>query len=98
MNPIVCSAFAATFFIAISTTTRADSLSCGQDIVSSSATEKELLDACGQPTSVNGTVWTYEVTGSFPRKLSFENSVLMFIDLGEDPALADKPNPYGDRL
>lgn len=96
MNPFIHYIFATVFFLGISAIAQADDLRCGQDIVSPGATEQEVLASCGQPASVDGAVWTYEFAGSFPRKLTFGNGVLMFVEAGEEPGLADKPGPFGD--
>lgn len=96
MNPVIRSVLAGSVLLSMPTGTQADDLRCGENIVSPGVTEQEVLAACGQPTSVDGAVWTYRMAGSFPRKLTFGNGELMFIEAGEAAGLADKPDRFGD--
>jgi len=72
----------------------AGSLECQGNIISPGATEQELLDACGEPTSRNGANWVYHVPGSIPVIVTFGNGVATFI---RDVESEDSPaSPHGD--
>ena len=77
--------------------THADSLRCDGDIISPGVTEQELLDACGNPTSREGSDWLYKIEGSIPIVVTMGNGVVMFIrDLDESDA-GFGTHPLGDR-
>lgn len=75
----------------------AGSLRCQGDIVEPGVTARQLLDACGNPTSREGADWLYEIEGSVTMVVTIGNGVVMFIrDLDESDA-AFGTHPLGDR-
>jgi len=72
----------------------AGSLECQGNFISPGITEAELLQACGEPTSRNGTDWIYKMPGDFPMVVTLGNGVVMFI---RDATDLDSPaSPLGD--
>ena len=57
----------------------AGSLECQGNIISQGATEQELLNACGEPTSRNGANWTYQIPGSIAQVVTLGEGLIMFI-------------------
>lgn len=57
----------------------AGSLECQGNIISQGATEQELLNACGEPTSRNGANWTYQIPGSIAQVVTLGGGLIMFI-------------------
>jgi hypothetical protein len=77
---------------AVPLVTHAGSLECRGTIVSEGDSEQQLLEACGDPASREGSNWTYEFPGSLPRVVSIGNGVIMFIrDADEVPAASGSP-------
>lgn len=77
--------------------TYADSLRCDGRIISPGDTEKQLLDACGNPQSSDGADWLYEMPGYIPVVVTIQGGVVAFIrNLEESEAFSE--NPLGDHL
>jgi len=72
----------------------AGSLECQGDIISPGITEARLLQACGEPTSRNGTEWLYRMPGDLPMVVVLGDGIVMFI---RDATDLDSPaSPLGD--
>lgn len=73
----------------------AGSLACQGNIISPGVTEAQLLEACGEPTSRNGSEWIYKMPGDFPMVVTFGiDGVVSFI---RDATDLDSPaSPLGD--
>lgn len=73
----------------------AGSLECQGNIISPGITRTELLQACGEPASRNGSEWIYKMPGDFPMVVSFGiDDVVTFI---RDATDLDSPaTPLGD--
>jgi len=72
----------------------AGSLECQGNIISPGITEARLLEACGEPTSRNGSEWTYRMPGDLPMVVVLGDGVVMFI---RDATDLDSPaSPLGD--
>jgi hypothetical protein len=69
----------------------AGSLECDGNIISPGATEQELLDACGEPTSRNGANWTYQVPGSISQVVTVGNGLIMFIRDADEAVPSGSP-------
>jgi Protein of unknown function (DUF2845) len=91
LHPVLCAVLAAAMPLA----TPAGSLECQGNIISPGITEAELLQACGEPTSRDGTEWIYRMQGDFPMVVTFGNDgVVTFI---RDATDLDSPaSPLGD--
>jgi len=76
--------------------TYADSLRCHGDIISRGDTERQLLDACGNPTSREGADWLYEMPGSLPVVVTIGRGVITLIR-NRDESDAFSEHPLGDR-
>jgi hypothetical protein len=73
----------------------ADPIECQGTIVSEGDTEEQLLDACGPPTSRQGSEWRYDREGSLPVVVTVGNGMVMFIrDADELPDAS--ASPLGD--
>jgi hypothetical protein len=91
VHPFLCAVLAA----ALPLTVQAGSLECQGNIISPGITEAELLQACGEPTSRNGTEWVYTMPGDYPMVVTFGiDGVVSFI---RDATDLDSPaSPLGD--
>ena len=69
----------------------AGSLECQGNIISPGATEQELLDACGEPTSRNGANWTYQIPGSISQEVTVGNGLIMFIRDADEVGSSGSP-------
>ena len=75
---------------------QADSLKCGGDIISQGDSQTDLLKACGEPASRDGSRWIYEQEGSLPRIVTLANGMIQFIEAGEMEGF-EETSPLGDR-
>jgi len=75
---------------------QADSLNCGGGIISQGDSQADLLEACGEPVSRDGSRWVYELEGSLPRIVTVANGMIQFIEAGEMEGFEQK-SPLGDR-
>lgn len=75
---------------------QADSLNCGGDIISQGDSQADLLKACGEPASRDGSRWVYEQEGSLPRVVTLANGMIQFIEAGEMEGF-EQTSPLGDR-
>ncbi len=74
----------------------AGSLRCSGTLISPGDTERELLDACGAPTSREGSEWLYERRSKVPVVVTVNRGVVSFIrNKAESGAFSD--HPFGDR-
>jgi hypothetical protein len=73
----------------------AGSLECQGNFISPGITETQLLEACGEPASRNGSKWIYKMPGDFPMVVTFGvDGVVTFI---RDATDLDSPDaPLGD--
>ncbi len=69
----------------------AGSLECQGTIISQGATERELLNACGEPTSRDGENWIYQVPGSIEQVVTLSNGFIMFIRDADAVNLSGSP-------
>lgn len=76
---------------------QAGSLECQGTIISQGDSAEQLLQACGEPTSRQGTDWRYEIPGSLPQVVTVGEGVVMFIRDADQ--VQDSPaSPLGDHL
>lgn len=96
MIRIASPALAIILALATLSVAQADSLNCGGDIISQGDSQADLLEACGEPTSRDGSRWVYEQEGSLPRIVTLANGMIQFIEAGEMEGF-EETSPLGDR-
>ena len=96
MTLIHRSMLATLLIFTVSSVSYADSLRCSGKIIKRGYTEQQVLDACGQPTSVDGGNWLYEKPGSQPVVVTIGRGVVTFIRSKHESG-AFGEHPYGDR-
>lgn len=96
MNRITFPALAIILAFTALSVAQADSLNCGGDIISQGDSQADLLKACGEPASRDGSRWVYEQEGSLPRIVTVANGMIQFIEAGEMEGF-EETSPLGDR-
>jgi hypothetical protein len=94
MNLKLCTVLSAILLVTAPLDVLAGSLWCQGNIVEANITEKQLLEACGEPASRNGANWIYRAQGNLSTVVNVENGVVMFIrDATDEDSSA---LPFGD--
>jgi hypothetical protein len=96
MNRITSPALAIILAFTALSVAQADSLNCGGNIISQGDSQADLLEACGEPASRDGSRWVYEQEGSLPRIVTLANGMIQFIEAGEMEGF-EETSPLGDR-
>lgn len=75
---------------------QADPMYCGDNIISQGDSQADLLKACGEPASRNGSRWIYDREGSLPMIVTLANGMILFIEAGQEDGFG-QTSPVGDR-
>jgi Protein of unknown function (DUF2845) len=73
---------------------QAGSLECQGNLITPGNSVKQLLAACGEPTSRNGDEWVYQMQGALPMVVTVGNGVVL--DIEDATALDENPSSPGD--
>jgi hypothetical protein len=66
-------------------------MECDGNLVSSGDTQATVLENCGEPTSIEGNRWTYQVDDSLSKIVTFGGGVVLTITDGDFPSFQNTP-------
>jgi hypothetical protein len=90
-HSVIRSAIAVTLLLMAASSAIADSMECNGSLVSSGDTQATVLENCGEPTSRDGSRWTYQLDDSLSKIVTFGGGVVLTISDGDFPGFQDTP-------
>lgn len=83
--------FTFTLLLTVATYANADPMYCNGNLVSSGDSQESVLKSCGEPTSRNGDQWTYQLSDSLSKIITFGGGVVLTITDGNFPGFQNTP-------